>query len=74
MKTMKQIREDLSDFVQHLGWAFLGQECDCGYNKFNAPGALDGQAGSTPPASASERRAIPCGWRGQISRGSPARA
>ena len=35
MKTMKQIRENLSDFIQHLGWAFLGQECDCGHNKFN---------------------------------------
>lgn len=25
----------LSDFFTHLGWAFWGQECECGHNPFN---------------------------------------
>jgi hypothetical protein len=29
------VREEVGDFVQHLAWAFLGQECDCGHNPLN---------------------------------------
>lgn len=27
--------ERIGDFFTHLGWAFWGQECDCGANPFN---------------------------------------
>ena len=27
--------ERVADFFSHLGWAFMGQECDCGSNPFN---------------------------------------
>ena len=33
MKT--SIREKIGDWVQHLAWAILGQQCDCGHNPFN---------------------------------------
>ena len=29
------MRQKLADFVQHLSWAVIGQECDCGHNPFN---------------------------------------
>lgn len=35
MRTMKQIRENLGDLIQHFAWAVFGQECDCGHNPFN---------------------------------------
>ena len=30
------MRQWLVDFIQHLAWAIIGQECDCGHNPFNA--------------------------------------
>lgn len=29
------MRERISDWLLHLGWAFFGQECDCPDNPFN---------------------------------------
>ena len=29
------MREDVGDLIQHLAWAIIGQECDCGHNPFN---------------------------------------
>lgn len=29
------MRDTLGDFFLHLGWALMGQGCDCGHNPFN---------------------------------------
>jgi hypothetical protein len=41
------LRDEFGELCLHLGWAFLGQECDCGHNPFNwlarliGPGKFD---------------------------------
>lgn len=29
------MRDWFAGHLLHFGWAFLGQECDCGHNRFN---------------------------------------
>lgn len=58
---MDRLREEVADLLLHLGWAFFGQECECGHNPFNwMARRIDGEAGWD------DERDCPVGFRHKI--------
>lgn len=43
MAERRPFRIWLAEHLLHIGWAIFGQECDCGYNRFNWAARIMGE-------------------------------